>query len=210
MVTAAPRARALELLALMELPDPDVLARKHPHELSGGMRQRVMIAAASAARPALLIADEPTTALDVTVQAGILALLDRLRWELGLGVLLITHDMGVVAQHCQPRRGDVCRAGDGDGHRRLRLCGADAIPTRRACCAATRSLDHGRAVSPSPARSPPPLHRVARAAASTRAARSCGEDPCVASSCRPSCRVPAAECMPACAPTDDPGPAHPW
>ena len=95
------RARVLELIDLMELPNAKEVALKYPHELSGGMRQRILIAAALAMRPALLIADEPTTALDVTVQAGILKLLTRLRKELDLGLLLITHDLAVVAETCQ-------------------------------------------------------------------------------------------------------------
>ena len=98
--TERTEARVRELLDLMELPDGASVARKYPHELSGGMRQRILIAAALAMDPVLLIADEPTTALDVTVQAGILDLLHRLQQQLGLSLLLITHDLGIVAETC--------------------------------------------------------------------------------------------------------------
>ena len=95
---AAARARAIELLALVRIPQPQLRIDDFPHQLSGGQRQRVMIAMAVANRPRLLVADEPTTALDVTIQAQILALLDQLRRELSMAVLLITHDLGVVEQ----------------------------------------------------------------------------------------------------------------
>jgi len=89
-------SRALELLQLVELPDPEARLSAYPHELSGGQRQRVMIAMALANEPKLLIADEPTTALDVTIQARILDLLQSLQKKMGMGLLLITHDLGVV------------------------------------------------------------------------------------------------------------------
>jgi peptide/nickel transport system ATP-binding protein len=92
------RERAIELLGLVGIPDPARRIDEYPHEFSGGMRQRVMIAMALANEPKLLIADEPTTALDVTVQAQILALMERLQRELGMAIVIITHDLGVVAE----------------------------------------------------------------------------------------------------------------
>jgi peptide/nickel transport system ATP-binding protein len=108
---AAPAARgqALELLRRVGIPSPEERAQQYPHELSGGMKQRVMIAIAIACKPKLLIADEPTTALDVTIQAQIMALLKSLKDELNMSVLLITHDLGVVAHFAE--RVDVMYAG---------------------------------------------------------------------------------------------------
>jgi ABC-type dipeptide/oligopeptide/nickel transport system ATPase component len=95
------REEAVALLERVAIPDPEARLGAYPHELSGGQRQRVVIAMALACDPALLLADEPTTALDVTVQAQILDLLRRLREELGLAVLLVTHDLAVVAKTCE-------------------------------------------------------------------------------------------------------------
>jgi len=104
---AALEARVLELLELVEIPDPRRRFKAYPHELSGGMNQRVMIAMAIACEPRLLIADEPTTALDVTIQAQIMDLLLRLQREQGMGLIMITHDLAVVAEmaRSEPPRG---------------------------------------------------------------------------------------------------------
>jgi microcin C transport system ATP-binding protein len=96
----AARSRAIELLARTGIPDPERKVDVHPHQLSGGQRQRAMIAMALACRPKLLIADEPTTALDVTIQAQILALLDELQREMGMALLFITHDLNLVKRFC--------------------------------------------------------------------------------------------------------------
>ena len=106
---AAANARAIELMGLVGIPDPKRRARHWPHQLSGGLRQRVMIASALSTDPKLLLCDEPTTALDVTVQDQILGLLDRLRRDLGMTVVLVTHDLAVIAEVCD--RLDVMYAG---------------------------------------------------------------------------------------------------
>ena len=112
------RRLALEAMGAVELPDVEVLAEKYPHELSGGMLQRAMIAAAIVARPKLLLLDEPTTALDVTIQAQILTLLKRLNAESGISMLFISHNLKVVRKLCRRvavmQRGVLVEEGDTD------------------------------------------------------------------------------------------------
>ena len=100
MNRAQAKAHTLELLKLVEIPDPEARLKQYPHEFSGGMRQRVMIAIAIACNPKMVIADEPTTALDVTIQAQILDLLNHLKREMNTSIIMITHDLGVIASMC--------------------------------------------------------------------------------------------------------------
>jgi ABC-type dipeptide/oligopeptide/nickel transport system ATPase component len=132
LAARAARVRALEMLTRVQLPDVERRARQYPHELSGGMRQRVMIAIALACDPPLVIADEPTTALDVTIQAQILALLAELKRERRMSLVLITHDLGVVAGLAE--RVAVMRAG------RIVECAAVATILRAPTHPYTQSL----------------------------------------------------------------------
>ncbi len=110
------RERVVDLLAAVGIPKPRERYRDYPHQFSGGMRQRAMIAMALVHNPDLLIADEPTTALDVTVQAQILELIDKVKRDFNIGVILITHDLGVVADVAHSGHGHVRRPGGGDRH----------------------------------------------------------------------------------------------
>jgi oligopeptide/dipeptide ABC transporter ATP-binding protein len=135
--------RAIALLGEVGIPDPGLRYSAYPHQLSGGLRQRVMIAIALAADPELLVADEPTTALDVTVQAQILELLDKLRRDRGMSVLLITHDLGVVAGRADRvavmYAGQIVETAD-----TASLFRAPAHPYTRALFASIPRLDHAR------------------------------------------------------------------
>jgi len=136
----AARRRTIELLGLVGIREPGLRVDDHPHQFSGGMRQRVMIAMAVSCEPDLLIADEPTTALDVTVQAQILRLLMRLRRELGMALMLITHDFGVIAGMVERvhvmQEGEIVEAGEID-----QVFAAPAHPYTRALLAAVPRLE---------------------------------------------------------------------
>ncbi|MBN9432980.1 MAG: ABC transporter ATP-binding protein [Bosea sp.] len=165
------RKRALELLREVRIPEPERRLSQYPHELSGGMRQRIVIAMAMACRPRLLIADEPTTALDVTIQAEILGLIDRLKRENGMAVLFITHDMAVVAQMADRvvvmYRGDVVEEGPVG-----RIFDAPREPYTRALLAAVPRLGEMQGTSgPEPMRilgDAPPAPAAPRSEPSTK------------------------------------------
>ena len=148
MTGAAARARTLEVLTQVGIPDPETRLASYPHQLSGGQRQRVMIAMALANEPDLLIADEPTTALDVTVQAQIIDLLQELQKRLGMSLLFITHDLGIVrkiAQRvCVMKEGKIVEQGDVEGVFAAPAASLHASAARRrtearSCAAATAS-----------------------------------------------------------------------
>lgn len=157
---AAAGERVLELLAEVGIPDPQRAARAYPHEFSGGMRQRAMVAMALACNPALLIADEPTTALDVTIQAQILELMQAIRRRHGTAIILITHDLGVAAGFCEEIH--VMYAGKVVEHARTRdLFAAPAHPYTRALLASVpKPSDPTRGAFTAIQGAPPDLTRL--------------------------------------------------
>ncbi|WP_060888007.1 dipeptide/oligopeptide/nickel ABC transporter permease/ATP-binding protein [Streptomyces caniscabiei] len=147
MSRAKAKERAVELLEQVQLPEPHLVARRYPHELSGGMAQRVVVARALAGEPKLLIADEPTTALDVTIQVEILDLLRTLQRDRGMAIMLVTHDLGVVADMCD--RVVVMYAGQIAERARVKdLFGHPHHPYTRALLASNPHSRHGSAVLP--------------------------------------------------------------
>ena len=161
------RERALALLRAVQLPDPERLLRKYPHELSGGQRQRVMIAMALLPEPKLVIADEPTTALDVTIQAQILKLLRTLATERGVSVLFTTHDLGTAWEICD--RVTVMYAGQDAGDCADRRTSSVADGALHAACCSTACRRAVRRLRGIPGDVPEPGRRRRPAAASIRA-----------------------------------------
>jgi oligopeptide/dipeptide ABC transporter ATP-binding protein len=173
---AAARARTVELLAQVGIPQPEARARDYPHQLSGGMRQRVMIAMAMANEPRLLIADEATTALDVTVQAQVLEVLEAAQRETGAAMLVVTHDLGVVSSVADRvvvmYAGRIAESGPVD-----EVLTAPAHPYTRGLLAAVPRLDDAAPVDAIPGQPPSPFARPSGCAFRTRCALA--DDRCV-------------------------------
>ena len=179
------RERAIELLTLVGITDPESRLAQYPHQLSGGMRQRVMIAIGLACNPKLLIADEPTTALDVTIQAQILELMKDLSRRLGMAVIIITHNLGIVARYAD-RVNVMYAARIAESGTAERVFTRPLHPYARGLLSAVPRLDHGRSAKLATIEGAPPnLLAPPRAAAFARAAGSPSRG---ATRCRPSRR----------------------
>ena len=163
---------------MVGIPDPERRLDQYPHQFSGGMRQRVMIAIGLACNPKLIIADEPTTALDVTIQAQILKLMKDLSRDLGIAMIIITHNLGVVARYAD--RVNVMYAAQDDraGHGRADLRTARAIPTRSACCARCRGSTGRAPASSRPSRACRPTCSPRRAPAASPTAAPPSQERC--------------------------------